>query len=300
VPYLHVDCLNQLIKTIFDRTKELPDYQIYAASPDGCTSHKDLYDLAIRYYFGSQARPVFIPKWLAFIGVWGRDVLGRMTGRRPFERPWMIRYIDWKMTTDSSETRRQLLWNPIKRYHIKRRLLFLIENMKSDPYEWNRKNYAAMYKTGLERPNFLILENMILLEHDIISAIYDELVADKNKYDFPAYRQLGHEILLERVETIYGILKDAVRSGDRLHILSYARSLALRRIEENFNIHEVLRAVNLTGQFIVRALHKIDELKHLEQRIHDEIMLTIQLISDEVEDAYERFTGFSSEDPVKL
>jgi len=300
VPYLHVDCLNQLINRIFEKTEQLPDYQIYTASPDGCTSHKELYNLAIRYYFGSQARPVFVPKLLAFIGVWFRDVIGRMRNRRPFERPWMIRYIDWKMETDASLTRKQLSWMPISRYHIKRRLLFLIENMKSDPYEWNRKNYAAMYKTGLERPNFLILENMILMEEDIISAIYDELVAEKNKHDFPTYRQLGHETLLERVEIIYGILKHAVRSGDRLHILSYARSLAMKRIEENFKIHEVLRAVNLTGQYIVRALNKIEELEHLNERIHDEIMLTIQLFSDEVEDAYERFTGFSSDEPISL
>ena len=37
-------------------------------------------------------------------GMAARDVLGRMTGRRPFERAWMARYIDRPLTVDARAT----------------------------------------------------------------------------------------------------------------------------------------------------------------------------------------------------
>lgn len=37
--------------------------------------------------------------------MWGRALLGRLTGDMPFERPWMADYIDLKMTIDARRTR---------------------------------------------------------------------------------------------------------------------------------------------------------------------------------------------------
>ncbi len=34
-----------------------------------------------------------------------RDLAGRLTGERPFERPWMAEYIDTVMAIDASKTR---------------------------------------------------------------------------------------------------------------------------------------------------------------------------------------------------
>ena len=49
VPYLHVKNLNTLFYKIILNTNELPKYDIYIASPDGCISQKKLYDIAVRY-----------------------------------------------------------------------------------------------------------------------------------------------------------------------------------------------------------------------------------------------------------
>ena len=50
----------------------------------------------------------------------------------------MARYIDLEMTIDASRTRASLGWAPRPRLELLRRLPFLIENLKTDPLEWNR------------------------------------------------------------------------------------------------------------------------------------------------------------------
>ena len=47
--------------------------------------------------------PILVPAPLARIGVWGRDLLGRLIGDRPFERPWMVEYIDKVLSAGSSK-----------------------------------------------------------------------------------------------------------------------------------------------------------------------------------------------------
>ncbi len=295
IPYLHVSDVNSCINALIKDSENQPKYQIFAVSPDGCSTHKELYKLALRYNFGVQAKPFFVPKWIAFIGVYAKDIIGKIIGRRPFERPWMIKYINLKMDIDASQTREMLDWKPASRYQINRRLLFLIENMKSNPYEWDRKNYEAIYKKGEERPNLAILDSMILLEEKIIDNIFAELTSAEYEKEFKTYQKLNPEKLRQRIEHIYEILKRAIRSGDRMHILPYANNLAIERIKENFEVYEVIKAIDKIGNVITENLLKHPKLQGLQPRIHDEITLTIQFISDEVEDTYERLTGFKIE-----
>ncbi len=297
IPYLHINNLNNFFYTVFRQTERLPRYGIYVASFDGCTTHNELFELANRYNSSKQIIPVYIPKWLAWLGVSGKDAVGRISGRRPFERPWMIKYVDKKLCVDASATRQQLEWFPVQRFHIKRRLLFLIENMKSNPHKWNLRNREALLKSNKLNPNFLILEAMISLEDEIEQAIVHILQMEEYNVSFKTYKQLSKEELYRRIKYIYEILKRTVRSGDRLHSLQYARNLAIDRLKEDFDIEEVILAVNMVGQVVVEKLIKQPQLHNMQQRIHDEIMLTIQLITDEVADVYEQLTGFSSTVP---
>jgi len=293
IPYIHVGDVNNFVNALIKDSVNQPGHQIYTVSRDGCSSHKELYQLALRYNFGSQIKPFFVPKWIAFFGINVKDIIGKVIGKRPFERSWMIKYINLKMEIDASKTREMLSWKPVSRYHINRRLLFLIENMKSNPSEWNRRNYEAIYKKGEDRPNFAILESMFLLQEEIINTIIDDLTSDKYEENFKTYQGLNPEKLRERLEDIYEILKRAIRSGDRMHIMTYANNLAIARIKENFEVTEVITAINKIGEIIVDQLLHYPKLKGLEPRIHDEITLTIQFIADEVEDTFERLTGFS-------
>ncbi len=140
VPYLHVKDVNYFFVNIILKTDHLGKCDILIASPDGSTTHEELYEIAVKYRFGSYIKPLHMPKQLAWAGVFFMDLIGRFIGRRPFERPWMIKYVDHQLNVDASVTRAKLDWKPVQRLQIKRRILFLIEHMRSNPHEWDYKN----------------------------------------------------------------------------------------------------------------------------------------------------------------
>ncbi|HMB08082.1 MAG TPA: hypothetical protein VKP69_30675, partial [Isosphaeraceae bacterium] len=118
-----------------DRLPGLPPGQVVIASPDGAVSHLELFEVACREYFGFRVKPLFMPRLLCGPGIRVRDLLGRVLGERPFERPWMARYIDLRMTVNAGWSRGVLGWEPRPRLEILRRMPFLIENLKMEPLE---------------------------------------------------------------------------------------------------------------------------------------------------------------------
>lgn len=291
VPYLHTRDLNALIHRIINNSDVLKSYDIYVASPQGCSSQRELHELALRYYFGQARKIIFVPVWFAWISVAFINFAGWLRGKTPFIKPWMILMTDKKMMVDASKTYRILNWKPVDRFEIKRRLLFLIENKKSNPYEWVRRNEQAIQKAGKTHPNFIIYESMLHFEEQIIDDVLKELQKPEKKNNFYHYLLLDEKELLYRFKNLYKMLKTAVLLGDRLHVLQYARSLAVERFKEHFEVREVKNAINLLGDQTVRQLKTNGALKNLDLRIHDEILLTIQLIIDELEDSYERLSG---------
>jgi hypothetical protein len=222
------------------------------------------------------------------------DIVGAIFGKKQFERPWMLKYVDLKLNVDASYTHNILNWKPIPRFDLKRRLLFLIQNMKSDPHYWHRKNLEAIEKRKLQNPNLIICEKMHSLEDEISFGITEEIFAERNAERFPTYKKLSKELVIERVRFIYSLFETAVRTGDRIHVLGYARNLASERFKEGFQVYEVMRAIQFTGDYIVKTLLAQPELlEHpdlldMEQKIYDGITLTIQLLQDELEDSYDR------------
>ncbi len=172
-------------------------------------------------------------------------------------------------------------------------LLFLIENRKSNQYEWDRKNELALHEGSTMRPNLLIYESMVNFEQDIIKEVLDDIFKPENEEQFKNYIKLDNSELNYRFKNLYKMLKTVVVLGDRLHVLSYARSLAVERFKENFEVNEVINAISMVGDLIVNRLKKQENLKDIHLRIHDEILITVQLIIDELEDSYERLSGLA-------
>jgi len=294
VPYLHVKNLNTLFFKIIQNSEILPRCDTYISSPNGCTSQKELYDIAVRYNLGRRKNPVFFPKWFTYLGVLFLDRAGSMIGKRPFERPWMIKYVDLKLNVNATYTQKKLNWVLKPRFDIRRRLLYLVEHMKSAPYEWHRKNLESMDRRKKINPNLKIYDAMDTIESRVTENILNTIYSDRFSTRFKKYRSLKRDIHKERITFIYSMIKTAVRTGDRIHILSYARSLSSERYKEGFDISEVIDAVQLVGDYIVKTLVKLPELTELpdyldmDQRIYDGITLTIQLIVDELEDSFDR------------
>ncbi len=286
IPYVHVDCIINLLVEIIKQTDDLPSYDTYIAGGGNSASHKELFDLATRFYYGESKNPIFIPQWLSFLGLLGMDFLGRIFNKRPFERPWMIKYVDKQMLVNNSYTCRQLDCYPINRFIIQRRLLYMIEHMKSYPFEWQKRNFLAM-KLRKVHPNFRIYETLDKLRDRIVKKCIDHILDPDYIDQFRGYHSIEKAVLVKDMKTLFQFLSIAVRALDRMSIIIYAREIAHIRFKQNFKSTEVLDAVKAAGTIIQDELVKDEALKGMSQEIYDEINFTFQLVLDEIEGTFE-------------
>lgn len=286
IPYIHINCLVNILLEVIEQSDKLPDYDTYIASGSTSSSHEELFDLATRFYYGKARKPVHMPKPVSYFGLVGMDLLGKLINKRPFERPWMIRYLDKQMLVDNSYTREKLGWYPTRRFVIHRRLIYMIEHMKSYPYEWQKRNFLALKQLKIS-PNFLIYEALDKLREPIIEKCLDYLLAPHTKEQFKGYHTLDRAVLKKDTTTLYHFLSVAVRAKDRMAIIHYAREIGRIRSSQGFDPQEVLDAVRAIGVIIHDELIKEETLKKMHQEIYDEINFTFQMVNDEIENTYE-------------
>jgi nucleoside-diphosphate-sugar epimerase len=207
IPYLHVNDLTNLWLKIIDNHSNLSSLDIIVASPDGCRSHNEIYQIATRYFSGQPTRPYHIPVWLAAIGITALHAVSLFKFQQPFERLWMLKYIDRRLDIDASESRRLVDWEPTARYLLKRRMLFLIENMKSNPNLWEQLNLAMAHKIVEKRPGLKIYEVMLSIKEAVIEDHIAYLMAPENSAIFPHYQEIDADSLKIRARFIYEMLE---------------------------------------------------------------------------------------------
>jgi UDP-glucose 4-epimerase len=287
VSYLHIHDLIKFLLKIIDQSNQLPKFDIYNASPNGYTTHKSIYNIATRDFYGSPKKVILMPKIIALIGVIMRDLLGKFKIiNRPFEKPWMIKYIDLKLNIDSNYTQKQLDWKPTTRYKIERRLLFLLVNMKTHNNEWILKNEAAL-KHASSRPNYIIYEFLVKEENKLVRQITEKICALENKSIFLNYQRLPAHDIQKYMSSLYHLIMGAVRSGDRSLMINYVDEISIDRFSIGFEPKEIINALSVFSEIIINDLTQKKELKKLKQEVYDYIGLTIQIAQDEVEDVYE-------------
>ncbi|MGK9476387.1 NAD-dependent epimerase/dehydratase family protein [Melioribacter sp. OK-6-Me] len=289
IPYIHVQDIVSLIKTIIKKSNDLGRFEIFNASPDGSSSHKELYEITTSYFYGKTFKPIYIPKLLAYPGLAFIKLLRHLHlfCEEPFEKFWMIKYIDKKLNVDASYTRERLGWEPAKRYHIARRLLFLLEKLKSHPDEWRLKNEVAMHRVA-RRINLIIYKTLSEMKEAILQIIISKIKAPENRLKFERYNQLDPDDFQCYISTLYHLLMATVRSGDRSLMIQYIDEIALKRFAEGFEPAEICETLSIFKKVIVNELNTKKELKKIGQDIYDHIGLTLQLAEDEVEDLYDR------------
>ena len=180
-----------------------------------------------------------------------------------------------------------------KKYDIKRRLLILIGNLKSNRFEWEYKNEMRPFLAESERQYFKVYDVMIKLKNKIVEETVNQLISEEFSYKFYNYQRLEIDQVIYRVENIFKMLEIDVRTGDRSNILNYGQTLAEERYREGFESTEVIGAIRLTADIIVGNLLSLPDLKEMEQRIRDEILITLQMVADKIEDTYESLTSAS-------
>ncbi|MBN1302133.1 MAG: NAD(P)-dependent oxidoreductase [Melioribacteraceae bacterium] len=287
VPYIHVHDVCSFIRNII-RGENLAGFNIYNCSFDGSTSHKELFAISTRYYFGEAVNPFCLPKIILYPGLFLKYLMKylHISCELPFEKFWMMEYIDRKLEVDSSRTRQELNWEPAPRYHIKRRLLFLLEKRKSHPDVWKIKNEAALKKVT-RRINLLIYEELLKQKESVLNKI-SERILDENKNNFfSLYKKLDREDFLCYMSTLYHLIMASVRSGDRSLMLKYIDDIAIRRFAEGFEPDILIGTLNVYKEIIFEHLILNEELLKLKREIYNYIGLSLQIAQDEIEDLYE-------------
>jgi len=294
ITYIHVRDLNRIFFKIIELTEKLPRIGTYIASPNGCVTHNELFTTTTRYFFGRDVKPIKIPKFIAAPGVMLRQVLGKIIKNPPFERLWMMKYVDKKLTVDASATFQKLDWEPTPRLTVLRRSLFMLEKMKSHLDAWNLRNEAALLRVA-QRPNLLIHDIMVELREETIEKIIAKILLPENKSCFFNYQAMDEKLIKWHITLIYQLITTGVRTRDRMLLRNYAQIISYRRFIEGYKVDEVANCMLSIGEVISDALKEHPEMENMEQRIYDYITMTFQLAVDEIEDSFERIATQSPE-----
>lgn len=287
LPYLHVDDATQLMGRLLDGVRDVPPGQALLASPDGGTSHREIFDAATLLHFGRRRRPLHMPRLLCRPGIAAQQLLGSLVGQRPFERPWMARYVDTRMTADARRTRERLGWAPRPRLELLRRLPFLLENRKLDPHEWSRRNQARMDPRPLL--GHLAVHALLETHQDEITRQFTEVLrGPEGPERFPSYQRLtpaehewNHRLLLRHLLT-------AVRTRDAAVFAGYCHDLAEIRWEQGYRSQEVCAALEELNRICFKVLRRDPASAHLRQHLQDYVTMTLRIGCDRAQETLER------------
>ncbi|MCP4901746.1 MAG: NAD(P)-dependent oxidoreductase [bacterium] len=290
IPYLHVRDGAVFMHRLLEQMDDLNQREVLVASPDGAVTHRELFDMATLTELGHRRRPMLMPGPLCVVGVWARDLAGRVLGNRPFERPWMVRYIDDSLTVDSRRTRERLAWMPRKRLGVERRMLFMLENRKRNPVDWQQKNQAAMKEVQF-RSNLLI-HRLLEVHQDEIRQRFTRCLLEPGSSDrFPNYQTVARGILGWRHTVILRHLMNAVRTADKGVFTDYCRDLAARRHDEGFHVLEVLGAMEVLNSTCLERLREDPEAEGLTDALRDYLTMTVQFGCDQIVETFESLDG---------
>lgn len=288
IPYLHVRDGVGFACTLLERLPGIASGEILVASPDEPVSHRELFESVTLEHSGERGRAFLLPRPLASLGLHARDLLGRALGRRPFERPWMVPYIDRRMTVDASRTRARLGWSPRPRLEILRRMPFLIQNLKGDPVEWNRRNQAALDKIRLA--SHLLVHALLRRHRNRIAHEFAEALHGlEGRRRFPAWQEglTGEEQQRDRHELLLRHLLEAVRTGERVVLVSYCRDLAEMRFEQGYSPADVCGALYELDRICLKAILGDPEGREHRRAVQDHVTMTLRLGCDAVEEVFE-------------
>jgi nucleoside-diphosphate-sugar epimerase len=141
IPYLHRHDLVRAVRACVARHQLLDRYEVLLASQTGTTSHNELFDLVHRQPPHQRpVRPIHLPALAARLLVGLRCAWGSALRNMPYERPWMLKYVDRPWVVDTSYTRRKLGWDCTAGMGIADRLPQILQRVKVHRAEWHRRN----------------------------------------------------------------------------------------------------------------------------------------------------------------
>ena len=168
LPYIHIRDIVGFFRKLLHRIDRVNNGQVLLASTNNATDHRTIFESATGSFYGKARRPLLVPRVLTGIGLYLMNLFSK-----PFERPWMWRYIDRQLLVNPQATFALLDWVPAARLRIENRLPFLVERFKSEPFAWQSRNLAILKKTTL-RPSFCIYNALAEREEQIIDQVLQQ------------------------------------------------------------------------------------------------------------------------------
>ncbi len=298
IPYLHARDLTGFMERVIRHSDRLGPCEVLIASPNHTVNHLQLFNAVNAYSGRGDVRPIRIPALLARVGVWGRDLVGRVIGDRPFERPWMVEYIDESLAVDASRTFELIDWAPRPRLFIERRIAFLIDHRKMDPIEWTLRNRAALKEVHL-RPNLQIHRLLETHQDEIRDRFLEELgSAAGEEAGSPTYREVSPQVLEWRFTVAFRHILNSIRAKERGLFLGFCRDFAAKRFRDGVPAAEVVTLLQLFNRTSLEVLNGDPEATALAGSIYEHLTMTIEFGCDEVLEVYEDLSGNEIRDSV--
>ena len=291
IPYLHLREVTPFFRRLLAHHERIGQRGILIASPNHTVNHIELFKLVHRYAGNSCPTPLLVPAPLARVGVWGRDLVGRLLGNRPFERPWMVAYIDLDLAVDATYSQEIIGWRPRQRLFMESRMAFLIEHMKSDPIEWQQRNQAALKEVHL-RSNLRI--HRLLEQHqDAIRSRFLDLLLSSPVAEttFPSYQTVSPQVVEWRFTVALRHILNSVRTKERGLFLAYCRDFGSKRFEEGFDVREVVNALQALNEIALDVLSEDPDAAGLEEALQNHFSMTIEFGCDQILEVYEDLSG---------
>ena len=286
VPYLHVRDGVDLLLTVMLGPERFPHGTILLGSPDGATTHRELFEAATAAHSGQRARPLLVPRAMCRLGIGVRRLAGRISGVQPFERSWMVRMIDRRLTVDARRTREHVGWAPRARLGILRRMPFLVEHRKTYPTEWHRRNHAAMRRVS-RFDNLRIHQLLEARAGSICGKTTDRLLTGPETGVFGAYHCFSRDQLCAEHRMLIEELMMAVRTAEKGIFLEACRELAARRREHGFGADDICVGLEALRDACLTALRGDPNDDHWTRALHDHVAMTFQFGVDGVHEAFE-------------
>ncbi|MDH4158161.1 MAG: NAD(P)-dependent oxidoreductase [candidate division Zixibacteria bacterium] len=281
VPYIHIRDVVSFFRQILAQREKLAPAETVIASTRGATSHLKMYSLATRYFYGKTRKPVMMPRLMCGLGLWGMNIWGHLTKNPPFERPWMYSCIDLQLTVQNEHSCELLGWSPDTRHLIERRLPFLVERLKSEPFAWDTRNLATL-KRDTARPNLRIYTALSNSEDKIVYSLVEQISVSRVGRLYPRIQQLDRTELAWLIRLLYRLLLTSIDAGNKMLILNYFEISGLSRFQAGYTADEISYLLTMLNDTILAHLGRVDELKPFSKDLYDYISVPIEFGKDEI------------------
>ena len=283
VPYIHMRDIISFFRRVAESAEKLPHKSIVQACTNGATSHRSLYHLATRHFYGEERKPIYMPAAAIVPGLHALRLLGRVTGNMPFERPWMLRYVDQKLNVDASRSFELLDWRPNPRHAIDRRIRYLLEHLKAEPHLWHLKNLRATLKDR-DRAELHVYHKLATSEDRITASAINAIYTDqKNSDRCAALRSMDKNEVTWFLRMLYRLLLTSIQSGNTLLVCNYFEISSPGRIAAGYRPGDLIVLLQTLNEAIHRDTAAWGEPMPSKTVLHHSITMPLDLAIDEIE-----------------